>query len=154
MQTLEFYNLRSMRTSEPLGKGMTYTGDRPASSDEPSGLSILIVDDEPILLEMLLDIFHDEGFTVYTATNGDEALAILAHQRVTVVLTDFMMPNFSGLELAQRIRANSATASTPVLLMSAAKPVIVDDSITMVISKPFMIEDLVATVRKVSTWPS
>lgn len=112
---------------------------------------ILIVDDEPILLDMLLDIFHDEGYTVYTATNAEEALALLAEHQVDVVLTDFMMPQISGIELAQRIRQSPAMAATPIVLMSAAIPRVVDGSIAMVVSKPFMIEELVEKVREVGT---
>lgn len=129
---------------------MTHADSTPLITHEPPNRRILIVDDEPILLDMLLDIFHDEGFTVYTASNGEDALALLEHQPVDVVLTDFMMPRVSGVELAQRLQANPATASTPVVLMSAASPKVIDQAITIVIAKPFMLEDLIEKVREVA----
>ncbi len=80
---------------------------------------ILIVDDDPHALRLLSYAFACEGYEIVTATNGAEALATLSVQRPDLVLLDVMMPDMSGLEVCQRIRASRATARLPILMLSA-----------------------------------
>lgn len=112
--------------------------------------SVLIVDDEPTILTMLRDVLEEAGFVVLTAANGSAALTLLEHTPVALVLTDVMMPAVTGLQLAQQVRSNPRTATLPVLLMSAALPLHVDDAFTTVIPKPFVLDDLVTTVRQLT----
>ncbi len=80
---------------------------------------ILIVDDDPHALRLLSYAFSCEGYEIVTATSGAEALARLSVERPDLVLLDVMMPDMSGLEVCQRIRASRATARLPVLMLSA-----------------------------------
>jgi two-component system, OmpR family, response regulator VicR len=112
--------------------------------------AVLIVDDEPAILAMLRDVLEEAGFVVLTASNGTTALALLQHTPVALVLTDLMMPTVTGLQLAQQVRSNPQTAALPVLLMSAALPPHVDAAFTTVIPKPFALDDLVTTVRRLT----
>ena len=66
--------------------------------------SILIVDDEPEILQSLLGLLRRE-FQLFTATSGEEALAILKEHPIHVIMTDQRMPGMTGVELMQRVRA-------------------------------------------------
>jgi CheY-like chemotaxis protein len=117
-------------------------------SNEPEARSVLIVDDEPVILELIREVLEDEGFTVLTASTGTAALYLVQRTPVALILTDLMMPNFSGLELARRLHAHPETAAIPLVLMSAAMPEQVSDLFVAVIHKPFPIDTVVQTVRR------
>lgn len=82
---------------------------------------ILVVDDEFLLAMMLTDILEDEGYRVVTVSNGQTALAAVRKQRPDVVITDFMMPMMTGLEFAEAVRADTALADLPIILVSGAQ---------------------------------
>ena len=69
--------------------------------------SLLIVDDEPFILQSLSGILSDEGFEVTTATNGYEALKIIEEEAPDLVLLDVWMPGLGGLETLQEIKNNN-----------------------------------------------
>jgi CheY-like chemotaxis protein len=113
----------------------------------PGILPVLIVDDEPQILDMLRSVLEEAGFVVLTAGDGEVALSLLQHTPVALVLTDLMMPQLTGLQLAQQMRSDPRTAVIPVLVMSAALPPHMPDVFAAVITKPFVLDDLVASVR-------
>jgi CheY-like chemotaxis protein len=117
-------------------------------SVEPQVGPIIIVDDEPVILELIRDILHEEGFSVLTANTGAAALQLIKQRAVALVLTDLMMPNLTGLELAHRLHSDPATATIPIILMSAAMPPDVGDIFADVIHKPFPLEVIVQVVRR------
>jgi CheY-like chemotaxis protein len=117
-------------------------------SNELGAPAVLIVDDEPIILELIRDVLEDAGFTVLTANTGTAALYLVQHTPVALILTDLMMPNLSGIELARRLRGHPNTAAIPLVLMSAAMPDQVSDLFVAVIHKPFPIDTVVETVRR------
>ncbi|MGQ9682666.1 MAG: response regulator [Anaerolineae bacterium] len=80
---------------------------------------VLIVDDDPDALRLVSYAFQAEGFQVSTASGGAEALALLRDSRPDLVVLDVMMPDMSGIEVCQHIRANRHTARLPVLMLSA-----------------------------------
>jgi CheY-like chemotaxis protein len=121
------------------------TGD---GADGSETQAILIVDDEPILLELIRDILEEEGFSVLTASSATAALYVAQRSPISLVLTDLMMPNLSGLELADRLRSHPETAEIPIILMSAAPPASHPPLFVAVIRKPFPIETLVGVVRR------
>lgn len=77
---------------------------------------VLVVDDEPAIVELLRDFLEAEDFRVATARDGHEALAALARGPVDCVLLDVMMPDLSGFDLCRRIRE---TSDVPLLFLSA-----------------------------------
>ena len=79
---------------------------------------ILVVDDEPVLRELLRDLFEDERYQVTTAPNGGQALAAAQRLRPAVV-TDIMMPEMDGIALCAALTQDPALATVPVVLMSA-----------------------------------
>ena len=121
------------------------------AAPEPRVLPVLIVDDEPDIVELLRDALEEAGFVVLTAHNGRAALDLLAHTPIALVLTDLMMPQVTGLQLAQQLRSDPRTAAIPVLVMSAAPPPHLADVFAAVLPKPFAMDDLVAIVRQFRT---
>src|SRR5690242_20022890 len=82
--------------------------------------NILVVDDSPDKLSLLEAALCLAGYSVTTATDGDEALAAIESYQPDLVITDVMMPRINGYELAQRIRANPLTKFIPVIMQTAA----------------------------------
>ena len=80
---------------------------------------VLVVDDDPLILEVLRTVLDLEEFRVSTATDGETGLAMLAQDRPDVVVVDVMMPGLDGLEVCRRIKGDPATASLPVVLLTA-----------------------------------
>src|SRR5438067_5631929 len=77
---------------------------------------LLIIDDEPLTLKALAQIFLDRQFTVLTASSAAEGLALFARQRPDVVLLDIGLPDLTGLETFQRI--HRLDTRTPVIFMT------------------------------------
>ena len=80
---------------------------------------ILVVDDEPLIRDVLSDALTDEGYQVELATTGGEALTHIERQRPDLVLMDVMMPHVSGDEALRRMRADPTLIGLKVILMSA-----------------------------------
>lgn len=113
--------------------------------------TILIVDDEYVIADILGYALEDEGFMVVKATNGRKGLEILERDRPSLVITDFMMPVMDGLEFAKAIRNRPAFALTPILLMSGAQGRLGRNHPALfaeVFDKPFEIETVIRKVRK------
>ena len=119
--------------------------DMPPTGDS---LPVLIVDDEPAILDLLRAILEDEGFTVMSASNGASALYLIQRTPIALVLTDLMMPLVSGIDLARQLHSSPQTASIPLLLMSAAMPQQVNPIFAAVIHKPFAVDTVVGIVRQ------
>ena len=81
--------------------------------------TILVVDDDPVILQLLQVNFEMEGFVVITAADGQEGVERTKADRPDIVVSDVMMPRMSGLELVSVLKADPATASIPVLLLTA-----------------------------------
>ena len=85
----------------------------------PAGKTILIVDDEFGILEVLEFILRDAGFAVKSALNGQDALARLEEGAPDLVILDYMMPILDGTGVIKAIRANSKYSAIPIILTSA-----------------------------------
>src|SRR5579871_4000730 len=81
--------------------------------------TILVVDDDPVIQKLLAVNFEMEGYRVVTANDGEEALVSVGADHPDVVVLDVMMPKVDGIEVVRRIKGDAATASLPVLLLSA-----------------------------------
>ena len=80
---------------------------------------ILVVDDALTVRELQRSILERAHFTVRVASDGEQALAVLAEEPADLVLTDVEMPNMDGFALTEAIRSNAALANTPVLILSS-----------------------------------
>ncbi len=92
---------------------------RPGGADAPAGATVLIVDDEPDLVELMAYTLSAEGFRVLTAADGAEGLAIAEAERPDLVVLDIMMPRMDGVELTERLRENAQLRLTPILMLTA-----------------------------------
>ena len=113
---------------------------------------LLVVDDEPNILELLSASLRFAGFDVATATNGADALAVAGSFGPDLLVLDVMMPGMDGFELVRRLRADGT--HTPVLFLTAQDAT--DDKVTGLtlggddyVTKPFSLEEVIARVRTV-----
>jgi two-component system OmpR family response regulator len=113
---------------------------------------LLVVEDEPNILELLSASLRLAGFEVATATGGLEALTAAQRHRPDLVVLDVMLPDLDGFDVARRLR--SGDARTPVLFLTARDAT--EDKVTGLtvggddyVTKPFSLEEIVARIRAV-----
>ena len=119
--------------------------------------SVLIVDDEQhirLLIEQTLEELTDEGVELYTASDGEEALAAIEAQSPDLVFLDVMMPKRNGLEVARAVRDELGKADTHIVLLTA-KGQAVDREAGLAagadgyLTKPFDPDELLAIAHEV-----
>ena len=116
---------------------------------------IMVVDDEPSLLELVPAILKKEGYDIMTASSGQECLDKLKIAKPDLILMDMMMPGMSGREATERIRANPKTKDIKVVFLTVArfsevgKETLSSMKVADYITKPFDNRDLVARVKKI-----
>jgi DNA-binding response OmpR family regulator len=115
------------------------------------GPTILVVDDERSIVEVVSLYLHRAGYQVLTAYDGRQALDLLIRQRPDLVILDLMLPNVDGLEITRRLRAEG---NTPIIMLTARREETdrilglelgADDYVV----KPFSPQELVSRVRAV-----
>jgi DNA-binding response OmpR family regulator len=121
-------------------------------------LTVLVIDDDPVILELLRVNFEIEGFDVICATDGEEGLRRAQAERPDVVISDIMMPRRDGLQLLSDLKANPRTEDLPVILLSAkAQRSEVQHGLDMgaddYITKPFDPLELIDRLNAVMTRP-
>ena len=114
--------------------------------------TILIVDDNPLNLAVVVDHLEDHDYHVAVAQGGEEALARAALIQPDLILLDVMMPGIDGFETCRRLKSNATTRAIPVIFMTALTDI--HDKVAAFaaggvdyVSKPFQIEELVARVQ-------
>ncbi|HEV8563838.1 MAG TPA: response regulator transcription factor [Actinomycetota bacterium] len=113
---------------------------------------VLVVDDEPMVREVLARYLEKEGFDVATAEDGEQALACYAELAPDLVLLDLMLPRIDGLEVFRRMRGSAA--QTPVIMLTAKgeetdRVVGLELGADDYVTKPFSPREVVARVRAV-----
>lgn len=113
-------------------------------------VTVLVVDDEPVLAEMVSMALRYEGWNITIAGDGSSAIAAARRQRPDVVVLDVMLPDMSGLDVLHKLR--SENPGLPVLLLTAKDAV--EDRIAGLtaggddyVTKPFSIEEVVLRLR-------
>ena len=84
-----------------------------------SGKTVVIVDDEPAMVDMLTTFLTMKGFQVHGAYTGMAGLDAIEREQPDVVLLDLMLPDIDGFEVCRRLRSRPAYASLPVVIISA-----------------------------------
>lgn len=80
---------------------------------------ILLAEDEEILRMLVVDTLEDEGYEIDEASDGQEALELFQEHTYDLVIIDYMMPVFTGLEVIEKIRASSRNQDVKILMLSA-----------------------------------
>lgn len=119
-----------------------------------SNEKILIIEDDPDIVEMIIYNLQKEGFRTISASNGEDSLDLLSKENPHLVILDLMLPGLDGLEVCKFIRKNDATAYLPIIMLTAKTQEVdkivgfelgADDYIT----KPFSPRELVARIKAV-----
>jgi CheY-like chemotaxis protein len=126
---------------------MTQSHNQRRKTPNPSSKPqrILVVDDDPIIRDMMADLLESEGHTPVFARNGQEALRLLQGPESYLVFLDLMMPTFSGKEVCAVLAAQPHVRQRHVLILMSAMdsiPETVTLDVDMIMPKPFVIEDL------------
>ena len=119
-----------------------------------AGERILVVDDEPDIVALVVYHLAKAGYRVSSAQSGPDALALARRERPALVILDLMLPGLSGFEVLEQLRADRATSNMAVLLLTARREeperirgltLGADDYLT----KPFSPQELVLRVRAI-----
>ena len=112
----------------------------------------MVVEDEEDIVKLLAFHLEKEGYRVHSSSNGIEALQYALDELPDLIILDIMLPEMDGLEVCRRLRSNSKTQATPVMILSARREELdkvlglelgADDYMV----KPFSVRELVARVR-------
>jgi two-component system, OmpR family, phosphate regulon response regulator PhoB len=123
-------------------------------SDAVQKERILVVDDEPDIVALVVYHLAKEGYRVSSASNGTDALSAARRERPALIVLDLMLPGLSGFEVLEQLRADQATAGIAVLMLTARKEepdrikglsLGADDYLT----KPFSPQELVLRVKAI-----
>lgn len=131
-----------------------FTGEgsdnEPVEIEAPKGYQILLVDDEPNVLNALKRVFRQENYTIHTANNGEEALKILSEEKCQLMISDFKMPVMNGGELMRRAKAEHPEMIRILLTghadADAVMTAIKEGAVYKFILKPWNDDDLRVTV--------
>ena len=113
---------------------------------------VLLVEDEPAQREILAYNLEAEGFEVQRASNGEEALVLVAESPPDLILLDWMMPHVSGLEVCRRLKMRPETRQIPIIMLSARSEEVdkvrgLETGADDYVIKPYSIVELMARLR-------
>jgi len=114
-------------------------------------MRVLVVDDDPLVRNLLAAVLHDASFDLDEAVDGQDALAIAAARPPDVVVLDVMMPGIDGYEVCRTMRTDPAFATTRIVVLTAkSTPTARDEAFRAgadaFFTKPFSPLDLIETV--------
>ena len=118
--------------------------------------TVLVVDDEFGVAEVLQSILEDEGYRVATAINGKQALTRLSEVTPDLIMLDYMMPIMDGTQTLAAIRNNATFAKVPIIMMSSLEEASVRETCTdydSFLRKPFRAMAVLKTVAQLLEQP-
>ncbi|MDE1906414.1 MAG: response regulator [Rhodospirillales bacterium] len=117
---------------------------------------IVVVDDEFLLADYLASLLIDEGHEVVTAAHGRAGLQLIRERKPALLITDFMMPLMTGLELAQAIAADAELADIPIILVTGGQGLIArdyGDLFDEIFDKPYDQKLMLEAVKRLTATP-
>ena len=116
--------------------------------------SVLVIDNDPSIVELLSYLFQDEGLTVHTALDGADGVMLATAYKPDVIVCDLLMERLDGFQVLQTIRANPALSHATVIVVSAKcyKPDITrarELGADAFLVKPFNRHDILAAMNRV-----
>jgi DNA-binding response OmpR family regulator len=116
--------------------------------------TILVVEDEINVLDTLAYNLQQEGYKVLTAEDGEQALEVIRHKKLDLIILDIMLPKLDGLAVCRIVRKEPEIAQTPIIMLTARgtqsdKMIGLDSGADDYITKPFELGELLARVRAV-----
>lgn len=114
---------------------------------------ILVVDDEPDVVELVERTLRTEGFEVLSAYDGIAALDMASTDKPDLILLDLMMPMMSGYEVCEQLKSNPSTQHIPVICLSSAHTMDARNTsmragAATLVTKPFLPAELTAQIRR------
>jgi two-component system alkaline phosphatase synthesis response regulator PhoP len=114
----------------------------------------MVVDDEFHIVQVVAIKLRNNGYEVITADNGSDAYKLACEDKPDIIITDYQMPQLTGLELIEKLRSNPQTAAIPVIMLTARGFAIEDQQkeklgISVCLSKPFSPREVFQTVEDV-----
>jgi DNA-binding response OmpR family regulator len=135
-------------------------GPRPIDPDRKGKQTVLVVDDEKDLVDLIAYNLQRNGYHVLTATSGDAAVEIASRELPHLVLLDLMLPGTSGTEVARKLKTDPRTAGIPIIMLTAKSEetdVVVgltlgaDDYVTKPFSMKILLARLITVLRRSET---
>lgn len=120
----------------------------PPQSSQPR--KVLVVDDDPVIRDMMVDILEMEGYTATVARNGFEALELLHQDESYLVFLDMLMPGMSGKELCAELENEPDIRERHIIVMMSALDRINEAmrcKVEAVMPKPFLVDDVVRVLE-------
>lgn len=114
--------------------------------------TVLVVEDEAAQRQILSYNLGAQGFTVIEATDGDEALLLVAESSPDIIVLDWMLPGTSGIEICRRLKSDAKTSTIPVIMLSARSEEVdrvrgLETGADDYVVKPYSVLELMARVR-------
>ncbi|HZE35716.1 MAG TPA: response regulator [Candidatus Eisenbacteria bacterium] len=124
----------------------------------PAPARILLVDDDPMITELVVDMLGMEGYDVDTATNGIEALRKLETQRYDLIITDLHMPKLDGSGFYRELSQRKVHSLKRIIFLTGTTGVseehrLVQESGVPILLKPFNVVELIELVRRLLSSP-
>lgn len=142
-----------MQSPEPAGElTASAPGDESTATDNESVTKIMVIDDSKTIRRTAETLLKNEGFEVIVATDGFEALSMIADHRPSLIFLDIMMPRLDGYQTCALIKHHKVFRHTPVVMLSS-KDGLFDRARGRVvgsdhyITKPFTREELLAAIE-------
>ncbi len=111
---------------------------------------VLVVDDDPVIRDMMSDILGFEGYTISAARNGLEALQLLRSEEDYLVFLDIMMPGMSGKELCSMLEAEPHLRKRHIIVLMSAIDNLEEAAslkVDAILQKPFVVDDVINTLE-------
>ena len=116
----------------------------------PPPRKVLVVDDDPVIRDMMVDILDFEGYSARVARNGHEALELLRGEENYLVFLDLLMPVISGKEVCEILEKDPTLRSRHIIVLMSALDRIEEASalhVDEVMPKPFLVDDVINAIQ-------